>query len=95
LVYITAIWYILWSFDNLVVLWYILSRFGTLGIITKNLATLVQFPKISIDCVPIEFFHRFHCRRAAAVEAGQGFSGIYFCHKNIKFLSAGNKHLVI
>jgi hypothetical protein len=28
--YITAIWYILWPFGNLVVIWYISPRFGTL-----------------------------------------------------------------
>jgi hypothetical protein len=28
--YFTAIWYILWSFGNVVVIWYIFCRFGIL-----------------------------------------------------------------
>jgi hypothetical protein len=26
--FLTAIWYILWPFDNLIAIWYILPRFG-------------------------------------------------------------------
>jgi hypothetical protein len=42
--YITAIWYILWPFGNLVAIWYIFPRFGNL------LAIWYIFPRFGILC---------------------------------------------